>query len=524
MRGLGVMRRLYLFGGALGLLACGSRTGLIPAEEEKSCVTNEECASENLCELHRCVEGSCELVFTKTCATEEACQLAACEPTTGECVLTRVTEDRDGDGYYAIAPGFAAGDEGACGDDCDDTNSSVHPGATEHCDGVDNDCDGVIDNDIPLLPEELSLVSAVPVASAAQPTSGRRALVAAGPQFIAGYWAGTETMAYPYLRGLDPFSNRETFAERRVSSVNASSRQLELVWTGQTLGASWADARGGQAYDVFFARFDASGNKLGPDRALTSSSAFSLRPDLIFEDGRYLVVFDDRRSGASQVFGQWLSEGGEPAGGQSLLSRTGGDAETALTAATQRRIGLVYTQVAGQEVSLVFRSFDKRLGVGSEAFVLTSAEVRDAALTAVGDAFLVTWDRFGSAPGSSIWGAVLSEDGQLLLEPRPLTEEANFARSHAVLSFGDRFLLVWGALFDQNYDLYARVLGADLELVEPTRQLTATTTASLEPVLALNSNGRVGLLYDELEATGRRAYFTSFGCAAQPGPQPPAPR
>ena len=46
--------------------------------------------------------------------------------------------DSDNDGYY---------DSSCGGNDCDDTASSVHPGTSENCwDGIDNNCDGLIDN------------------------------------------------------------------------------------------------------------------------------------------------------------------------------------------------------------------------------------------------------------------------------------------------------------------------------------------------------------------------------------------
>ena len=73
-----------------------------------------------------------------------------CDGAVDEGVGDTYYADSDGDSYGSAAfprqacskpPGYVAD-----ATDCDDTQSMVHPGAVEQCDGLDDNCDGVVDN------------------------------------------------------------------------------------------------------------------------------------------------------------------------------------------------------------------------------------------------------------------------------------------------------------------------------------------------------------------------------------------
>ena len=57
-------------------------------------------------------------------------QLVACG---NDVSVTKSKEDNDGDGYAAEV-------------DCDDAHATANPDGVEVCDGLDNDCDGVVDD------------------------------------------------------------------------------------------------------------------------------------------------------------------------------------------------------------------------------------------------------------------------------------------------------------------------------------------------------------------------------------------
>ncbi len=99
--------------GACAVLNDGNFCGI-------TCRTNSECADGFICASVTDVDGAAG---------------RQCVPSTGACTDCF---DPDRDGYGAGA---------ACtnGGDCDQSNRDTNPGATELCDGLDNDCDGSID-------------------------------------------------------------------------------------------------------------------------------------------------------------------------------------------------------------------------------------------------------------------------------------------------------------------------------------------------------------------------------------------
>ncbi len=65
----------------------------------------------------------------------------ACEPAPGDKAPASGADTASGGRVDADGDGASAAE------DCDDSDATVHPGAAERCDGVDNDCDGAVDDD-----------------------------------------------------------------------------------------------------------------------------------------------------------------------------------------------------------------------------------------------------------------------------------------------------------------------------------------------------------------------------------------
>lgn len=472
----------------------------------QTCTGPLDCPFTDQCFPRACIGGFCEDLEPISCDDGDPCTVEFCHPEDARCSVARRTYDEDGDGFFSPLPGTQAGDPAACGNDCDDTRAQAFPGGREVCDGTDNDCNGVVDDNFEFLPPmaEPTLVSAVG-------TEGGLGGIAHNGSYYGLSYSSRLGHNQNQLLGLDPFG-QVTVGPIDIARVNSDTYAGPLIWTGNVFATAWEDRRDDN-FEVYFNRLDGLGNKLGPDVRVSNAIDFSLDPALQFTGAEYVVVWGDRRDLLRdfRIYGQRISRTGELLSEENLdLTPEIFGAESPALALAGNTFGLVFNSESGGR-RINFRSLGLDLALGAITEVSGPGGVGGTVVPNAGQ-FVVAWHEYAQAPGDAIWGAVVSTTGQVLVPARRVTEPAPFARGHQVLALGDRLLLVWSEYRGTSYNVYSRFLSPTLDPLTEPMQITFSSGDALGPSAAFGAGGEVGILYNDYSSGRPQVYFTSLTC------------
>jgi hypothetical protein len=100
---------------------------------------------------------------------------------------------------------------------------------------------------------------------------------------------------------------------------------LTLSWTGDGYGLAWAAYTSG-ASEIYFARLDATGQKLGSDRRVTEAAGYSTSPSLVWNGAGFGLSFSDARTGSTLAYFVRLDDSGEKLGDENPLAVASGRA------------------------------------------------------------------------------------------------------------------------------------------------------------------------------------------------------
>jgi hypothetical protein len=448
------------------------------------------------------------------CDDNDPCTSDTCMPENGHCSYGPSTFDLDGDGHRAPLPGTMAGAEGSCGDDCNDASEAAYPGNTEVCDGVDNDCNGIVDDGAEFVPLDM-VASQLSSDSLAPADVG--GLAYSGDSYMTIYTASNDGFDMYQTRVL-PSGEKTAPIEEKFTFQNADSAGGPIVWVGDRYGIAWQDRRDGN-YEAYFAVLKPDGGKAFADTRLSFAPGFSVNVDIAWNGSEFIVVWQDDRNGLFEVLAQRVSVDSVPVGSNVTLSNPKGFNDEAPSIASGRgTVGVAWANgQAGLQV-IRFRTFEQiTLEPKSELVTVTDGDTEAVYPNVLWneDRYVVTWFvRSGS--NKAIFAATYDENGALMTPPTAISQPGGAnSRYPSVLALGDRILFSYADDRVGNYELYTRMVSSTLEPLSPETRLTNAPQDSIKPIMTFGPEGNVGVMFRDHRDLQDEVWFTRLACVTQ---------
>ncbi|UCF66149.1 MAG: M6 family metalloprotease domain-containing protein, partial [Acidobacteriota bacterium] len=232
------------------------------------------------------------------------------------------------------------------------------------------------------------------------------------------------------------------------SPLTGNGSDPDVDWNGTEYGVVWADDRDGNR-EIYFARVDAAGTRIGTEVRLTSDAADSRAPRIEWTptDKRWSIVFEDERFGDPDVLYVRVNSAGNKVGGETTIAVGAGRQQSPDLAFSGNRYGIVWQDDASGEWTIRFRSMLTDGLTGSTPIDLETApgdSLQPEIIWHSGTAFFATaYVDFAAIGRSSLKVARINELGSSLQPIKTITTEPIRVDSPDIDNDGTLYFISW---------------------------------------------------------------------------------
>jgi hypothetical protein len=411
--------------------------------------------------------------------------------------------DADKDGY---------GD--AC--DCGSDDPYRYPGGPEFCDGVDNDCDTVVDESCLAACDSPSETGVQLPVSDTSMDAGYPSVVWTGTEYGVAWHDNRDGNWEIYFARLDA-SGVLIGSEVRVTNDSAISGGPSLVWTGTEYAVAWRDERDGPA-EIYFARIDASGSKVGSDVRVTNDSGYSSSPSLVWTGHEYGVAWHDDRDEVTdpntEIYFARLHWSGNKIGSDQRLSNALGLSEYASLVWTGTEYAVSWHDGQYGDSEILLARIDS-LGheIGTERRVTNSAGGSEmSSIVWTGTTFGATWHDSRDGNWEIYFARLLSDGSRIGSDLRITNDTATSGYPDLIWTGGD-FGIFWHDNRSGTWELFQAVINPEGVKVGGDAALTNDPAGSYA-VSAKWTGTEYGLAWHDDREGNFEIYFTRAACCA----------
>ena len=367
-------------------------------------------------------------------------------------------KDHDHDGFnieegcptMAIcpAPGVPVPGCNGCGTpiDCNDSSAAIKPGALEVCNGIDDNCDGFVD-EAPACDGTCDFAERI--GSDRQLTPG-----GANADTPRVSWNGSEFgIAWRDARSgpLNVVFTRastdgnELMTESVVSGSPQGATPTAILWTGAEYGIAWQIASSLQGPDVYLAQVSAAGAKLGDDFLVIGAPGNQRQAAVAWTGSEYGIAWVDERSGVPAIWFTRMLTTGQKLGPDVLVAGGSFIHDFVDIAWTGCGYGIVWADFRNGLWDIYFSrvSPSGQPVINDKRVTFVSGYKWGPKLAWNGSEFGCAWEDHRGGTDGQIYFTELDQNGNKLVVETQITNPGAIAVSPSVAWSGREYGLTW---------------------------------------------------------------------------------
>jgi hypothetical protein len=301
-----------------------------------------------------------------------------------------------------------------------------------------------------------------------------------------------------------------------ISDGTADPSCPVVAWTGTEFVIAWIDQRDGNE-EVYLARLDETGAKIGADIRVTVDGSRSRNPAIAGTGSGFAIAWADDRDGNSEIYLARFADDASRIGGDIRVTDAAESSSHPSVAWTGNTYALSWQDLRDGDLEIyAARLSASGIKLGSDVRIMDAPGLSlGPSVVWSGRELLIAWRDESAGGGSQLFFAQVDAAGNEIGQETQITTQAMLMLSQSIAWTGAETLALWDDNRNGNFDIYGARIDSSGNKIGDDIRITTDGAGGIEPSLAWNGS-EAGMTWQSERGDEESIYMTRLTAQGEP--------